>query len=227
MRFKCNILLSKTSIPVEYRRAILSFLKHAIQETGKEEFFDRYFFKEVAKKKPYTYNVNLDIDKKNGKMFDLKSNNATFYFSSADNVTFYIFKNAIIAQKNKPFAIAPGIYMIVTDVIDEKETIIKNTSVIAKIQAPICITKTVDNDNSKRKYLTFKDESFKELFKIKTGLEFVPIECRTTKIWHFDSYIDVTTGLIMLQGPIEKIKEVYLNGIGDRSSQGFGYIDVI
>lgn len=226
MRFKCKILLTKKEITCEYRRCFISFLKNAIQETGNMEFFEKYFSKTNVSKKPYTFSCSINVDKKENDKFLLKDNEITFFFSTNDTSTYYLFRTAIFNQRNKPFLITDHNYVVVTDIFDEKEKFNIEEAVIAKTKGYLCITKTNGN-NKDRKYLTYEDDEFEDKFFEKTGLKFTPIECKTVKTMHFDSPIRVTSGTFLLQGEPEKIKEAYLNGLGDRSSQGYGYIDCL
>lgn len=226
MRTKCKILLTKNEITCEYRRCFLSFLKNAIQQTGNIEFFEKYFSKNNVSKKPYTFFCQMSVEKKENDKFILKNNEITLHFSSNDSFTYYLFRTALSDQRNKPFLITDHNYMVITDIYDEEEKFNIGDSVIARTRANLCISETNGN-NKDRKYLTFEDESFPEKFFEKTGLKFTPIECKVVKTFHFNSPIKTTVGTFLLQGPPEKIKEVYLNGLGDRSSQGYGYIDIL
>lgn len=226
MRFNCKILLTKNELPLEYRRCIISFLKNAISETKNVEFFEKYFSKDVVSKKPYTFFCQIPVLKKEHDKFLLKNNEITLHFSTKDTFTYFLFRNALSDQKNKPFLITNHNFIIITNIYDEVEKDITSDAVIAKTRGNIVICETNGN-NKERKYFSFGDENFVEKFFERTGLTITPIECKTVKTLHFSSPISTTVGTFLLQGSKDKIKEAYLNGIGDRSSQGYGYIDII
>ncbi len=93
--------------------------------------------------------------------------------------------------------------------------------------------------NSKYEYITRKKEIFKVSFQIPTPEEFKLIQkaniiprtfeepIKETLVRHYNGYVRGFRGIFWLQGKPEILQFIYDYGLGIRTGQGFGMLDVI
>ena len=218
MQAKLNFLLTKKEISIEYRRNIISFIKKSLSDAN-EKYLTEFYQK--GKYKPFTWNVFLNIENISNDKIYLKDNEMSVFFSSSDTRLFYLFTNAFLEQRKKPFKIQNENYMILTNIEEIKQKNITNNNVICKTASPICII------HQENKFLTFEDENFIETFKEKTGLDFTPIDCKKRIVKHYNIQFPTTVGTFMLSGPINLLNKYYQDGICDKHNQGFGNFNII
>ncbi len=250
MRLKILLSTNSKIFPVIYRHRFISFFKQALANVSK---LDIYYNSKLPK--PFTFSVYMKGTFRNEERifklkdmevssfyFELESPNITLNFSSLyEDFAIDVFNGLIdITEyeiyediKVRPISILP---------VSEKE--IENGSVHFKTLSPIVLESKED------KPITPESENFqKEFNEIHTrifsslGIEWKDVNVEVinynmVKVKHYmhkffkqtgRKYMILTAfkGVLKVEGDREILKALYRKGIGNRTSQGFGMVEVV
>lgn len=233
MKFKFIFSINDAKLPFDYRRGIASLLKEAIKN-GNEFLFDEYYLQKRGISKPFTFSVffNKHLGVSDDKYFlvtdsfDLNfstndiSLSANLYNGMMRIDTFNLFGNDIKLKK---------IFAFPHKKIDSDISTFN-------ILSPILI----NDKQSSNKYITPKDENFKDNFiyyanelsklYLKKNLELFEYNIHKIKksvYSHYGQAMPGITGIIEIKSNREFLNLINEIGIGDRRSQGFGMLEVI
>lgn len=225
MRLNLKFELDKQFIEVEYRKMFISYLKYCLSDVD-EKYFEQYYGN--TDKKMFSFAVYLKDFKKNGDFFEISTNEISMNISFYDEMQGYIYYAAILRQLNKPFRIKNNqMKLISINKINEKQ--IESDCVFIKTLSPLCFLHHDHEmrDNKKDYYYSIIDSNFEEVMKEKTDVIIKPIHCKKVLIRHYGIDIPCTLGTFIIAGPKEKLNKLYKSGIGDKTGQGFGMIEVV
>ena len=133
--------------------------------------------------------------------------------------------------------------MTLRNVIRRNEALIAESSVIFRTSLGngLCIREH-DRETNRDKFFTCEDPEFKkkteEILKIQARLagypesmvqtiKFTPIQCKKVLVFFYGRYVDVTTGVVQLEGEPELLQYFYLSGAGSKHSAGFGQLNIL
>lgn len=240
MRIKLVFELEKPELDIQYRKSIISFIKHSIQEYDENLFQDLYG-EGKTKKKTYTYSAILPYPKFERDKVNLEIAGFYVVFSGYDYAYMLHLYNAFMRQKNKKFHLNQN-SMTLTKVapIVEKE-IAKNTIRI-KMSSPL-IVRNHDRVILKDMYYSFENkEEFNKYIRINIleqmkeegldsslleGFEINPINARKTVVKLYEYNIECSLGIFELTGNTKLLNYLYKSGIGTKKAMGFGLFDLI
>ncbi|ERM91452.1 CRISPR-associated protein Cas6 [Caldanaerobacter subterraneus subsp. yonseiensis KB-1] len=242
-------------LPIYYRTFFMSFIKEALSEYNQEYFKKLYWWEGKKNKwqKPFVFAVNLfnmNFTTDNKVLF---RGDIVLNLSTSDYEFFINIYNSLINNPLYPYNLTETykIKLKRTYLVKEPEEF--NTTMAFKTFSPILIEKK--EEDKKMPVLPF-DERFEEVFNdvvdfeirnirllrgqnkgLQKKLTFKPINIKKTVIKHRISefientkkdymYLTGFSGLFELSGDPEDLRELYLNGIGFRRGQGFGFIEV-
>lgn len=225
MRLKLTFELEKKFIDIEYRKAFISYFKYCLCDVDKKYFKQFY---DNTNKKNFSFAVYLDKPQRNNDVFELSSNIVSLNISFLDEKQGYLYYAAFLRQINKLFNIKNN-QMKLISVNKINETKIVNDCVIIKTLSPICLLDHNHelHDNKKDYYYSIIDNDFTKIFEEKTGLKIQPIDCKKVMVRHYNISIPTTIGTFIISGDSNKINKLYKSGIGNKTGQGFGMIDII
>ncbi len=233
MRFTVRLKSDKYSeICIDYRRRFISFLKHIFGE-------DFNSFKET---KPYVFSVFFGKEAKieNGKIKNVKSIN--FRFSTGDFNVAVKFYNAILKLKKENFMHRIGSKDFRIEWIRKEEN--GKITGIFKTLSPVVVErigykngKDIEEryvvpyekdfeisllENIMRRYRSIYDKDVNvNVFK------FSGMEIKKVYVKHYGGYIKCFLGKFSIKTDSEDLlKFMYDFGLGLRTGQGFGYLEV-
>ena len=243
VRTELVFVLKKPMISLDYRRMILSWLKLSLTECNQGKYYERYFRLD-APQKDYCFTVLMDSPKFTKEKILLKEPRIRVIFSADDkNRSGLIFFAAFLAMKNKQFPLPDENAMTLRNVIRRNEALIAESSVIFRTSLGngLCIREH-NRETNRDKFFTCEDPEFREkteeILKIQAKLagypesmvqtiKFTPIQCKKVLVFFYGRYVDVTTGILQLEGEPELLQYFYLAGAGSKHSAGFGQLNIL
>ncbi len=239
MRIKV-LLESKNNLtlPKDYRRYFISFLKKVFEKAGLYEIY------EIKKYRPYTFSVwlgeNFMIDKE--VYTDTK---ISLLFSSGDPVIITNFYNGVLKLKKEKYKPIGEDVDIKNIKLLQYKTIISNKVIFRTIGVCVLNNPQASKKDFKTWYITpFDDlDMFNEIlyqrtndrFKFITGrkdahpIRFNVLENYQLKeviVRHYNGYVRGFKGVFELEGSPEILQFVYDYGLGIRTGQGFGLLEI-
>lgn len=234
MKFVSEFALEKEELPIDYRRCILSYLKHCLTQANGGKYFDDYYV--PGKEKPFCFSVVFSTPKFSKDMVQVMSKKMKLVISSADVKTAFILFSALAAQKGKTYSLPLGNSMRMVSIRQVKEPEVHSSRILVKMMEPLCI-RNHNKETNKDWYYSCKDQEAFEREStrvIKTQLmlagyseeqsnvKLVPIDPKMVIIKHYSINIECTIGTFIMEGNPEVLNYLLKNGIGSRKSSGFG-----
>lgn len=240
MRMKLIFELEKPELDIQYRKSIISYFKHSIQEYDENLFQDLYG-EGKTKKKTFTWGAILNQPRFKEDKITLEGTGFYIIFSGYDYAYMLHLYNAFMRQKNKKFHLNQNSMTLIKVVPIVEKEITKNTINI-KMSSPI-ICRNHDRDTLKDMYYSFeKEEDFNKYIRINIleqmkeegldssmleGFEIKPINARKTVVKLYEYSIESSLGVFELTGNTKLLNYLYKSGIGTKKAMGFGLFDLI
>ncbi|MCD2503222.1 CRISPR-associated endoribonuclease Cas6 [Clostridium sp. NSJ-145] len=242
MRFCLTLELKRNEFPTEYTSSILSYIKNALSKCNEGKYYDNFFGNNTQK--DYCFSVILPKAKFDKNIINLEGNQIRILFSTGDSKkTGLILFNAFIAQKGKVYPLPNNNSMILRSITNQKQELIVNDRAIFKttLGSGICV-RDHNKEMNKDKYYVFDDKDFRDKLMIVVKNQVIkrgftedeansivinPIQCKKVVVKHYKRYIDISTGVFEIRGNNEILQYFYDEGIGSRSSSGFGMLELI
>lgn len=239
LSFKGNELFNLTR---DYRRFFISLLKRIFNTSELDE--NIYNKKEY---KPYTFSVWL------GKEFEIEKeikncDILSLFFSSGDPVIVTHFYNGALALKKQGGITFNKHNLTITDILLLPYQKINSPSVLFKtIGVSVLNDPSADKKDFKKWYIIPDDnlERFNECLRQRTNsrYQFIsrkagvqPIKLvlspefsiiKETIVEHYGGYVRGFRGIFKLEGSPEILQFVYDYGLGIRTGQGFGLLEIL
>lgn len=226
VRIKLEFQLENPELDIDYRKSILSWIKHSIEEYDKE-LFESLYEKGKTTKKSYTWAPILNQPKFDKQKVVLASTSFYIIFSLYNLVQAIHIQNAFISQKDKIFHLNHN-SMKLTKLTVMKEKIINKNSVNIKLCSPL-IVREHNRETLKDMYYSFeKKEKFEEYIKINIleqmksenldsslieGFSIEPIQARKTVVKVYEYSIECSLGTFNLRGKKELLNYLYKAGM--------------
>lgn len=237
MRMKLYFTLENNTIPIDYRRSIISFIKLSLSEYSENEF-KKYYNQKDNIIKHYAFSVFFKQPQINGKEIIIENKKFEMNITVENYETAITLYNSFNHQKNKKFSINQNSWILQNIVlIPEKE--IEENKIIITFQSPLCVRQRKEN---KDYYYSFKNEKFEETLKMNIkeqlkitnipselvgALKITPIKAKKVIIKFYEKQIECSTGTFELEGNIELLNYLYKAGMGSKHSAGFGMFQII
>ena len=241
MRFAVSFETGESKLPKDYRRLFISFLKTVFSKSGTIT----EILKKDKKWRPYTFTVYF------GKNFEIKeeeihTSHIEFFFSTGEPDLFILFYNGIIELKKTPILIGKQKFEIKNIKYLKQEKITKNRVLFKTLG----ISVLTDPDKKAKDFTSWfitplddierfnqvLNKRTKEKFKYIKGIEppedlrMVPADKDSVKkdmVKHYGGYIKGFRGYFWLEGPPFLLQFVYDYGLGVRTGQGFGMLEIL
>lgn len=242
MRFCLKLILNKDTLPVEYRKIIISYIKNAVSKCNNGKYYEEFF--KDTNQKDYCFSAILPKSIFNKDEIKLENKEIKIKFSVDDNSKAgLILYSAFIAQKNKEYPLPNNNFMILENIFNIKQEKIINSKVVfnTAIGSSLCVRDHNKIEN-KDKYYIYSDSEFREKLNIVLRNQLIkkgfiedeinevkvnPIQCKKVVVKHYKRYIDTTVGMFQMEGNLEILQYLYSSGIGSRKSAGFGMIELV
>ena len=238
MRFYLTFELEKSSLPKDYRRIILSYIKKSLTEILDGRYYSQYFKDNIQK--DFCFSLKLPKAKFTKDEIILEDNSIKVLFTSDDRQnTGLLLQQAFMKQKNKKFLITNQNSITLKKIHQQREQKITSSKVIFKTYG-LCI-RDHNKETNKDNHYVYSDEKFNEQLKVvlknqisQTGfskdivdsIKFSPINCKKVLVKHYDTYVDTTVGSFLLEGNPVLLQYLYDVGMGRRNTM-FGYLDLL
>ena len=238
MRFYLTFELEKNSIPKDYRRIILSYIKKSLSEILDGKYYSQYFKDTIQK--DFNFSLKLPKAKFTKDEIILEDNSIKVLFTCDDRQkTGLLLQQAFMKQKNKKFLIPNQNSITLKQIHQQREAKITSSKVIFKTYG-LCV-RDHNKETNKDKYYVYSDEKFNEQLKvvlknqisqagfskdIVDSIKFSPINCKKVLVKHYDTYVDTTVGSFLLEGNPLLLQYLYDVGMGSRNTM-FGYLDLV
>ncbi|AAC06664.1 putative protein [Aquifex aeolicus VF5] len=227
-----NLKEEPAKVRLDYRSRFISLLKSVLGE----EYYSNH------KIKPFTFAVFFGKEAKisNGYIENVRTIN--FRFSSGDFLTIAKFYNGILQLKKNQYIhpIGTGKFKII-DFRPEKEREIIG---FFKTLSPIVIERigSKPKDSPEERYITPDEESFEEslvenIYRRYIAImgsepqfskfKFIPVKVKKEYVRHYGGIVKTFIGKFKIETDSKDLLEfIYKYGLGVRTGQGFGYLEV-
>ncbi len=237
MRLKLIFQLENNKLDIQYRKSIISWIKHALQS------YDENLFQEIYNnnnKKTFTFAPILSNPKFDKEEITMQDNQFSIVFSAYNYIYGLHLYNSFVKQKFQKFSLNKN-SMKLTSIIMLKEREINEDKIIIKMSSPI-ICRNHDKTTLKDMYYAYDKEEFQKYIRINieeqlteenlniqllNNFEITPINAKKIIIPVYEKMIECSLGIFELYGNTELLKYLYKAGIGSKKAMGFGLFEII
>lgn len=237
MRLKLNFDLENESLPIQYRKSVMSFIKLSLSEYD-EQYYKKYYNDKDTIMKPYTFAMFFRNPKFENDRIIIKDKRLELNISIADYETSIILYNAFNHQKNKKFSLDKNSWTLknINMSLDKK---IDTEEITIKFMSPVVVRSHLEN---KDYYYSYNAEEFKNVLKINIkqqlkitdipinlvdSFDIVAIDPKKIIVKFYEKKIETTSGIFKISGDKQLLKYLYDAGMGSKRSSGFGMFQII
>lgn len=231
MRLKLTFELEKPELDIQYRKSLISFIKHVIEEYN-EDLFQELYGEGKTKKKTFTWAPILNHPKFEGDKVRLEGTSFYILFSAYNYAYALHLYNSFLKQKNKVFHLNQNSMKLVKiTMIKEKE--IKSNDVVVKMSSPLIIRQH-SKITGKDMYYSFEhEEEFNKYIRINIleqmkeegldsslleGFSIKPLKARKTVVKVYEYSIECSLGIFNLTGNTKLLDYLYKSGMRIKKS---------
>ncbi|MCM1288324.1 MAG: CRISPR-associated endoribonuclease Cas6 [Clostridium sp.] len=239
MKLVAEFNLKQKTLPSEWRKCIISYMKKCLSEANEGKYFDTYY--ETGKDKPFTLSVKFSSPTYEKDKLIVADTKLKLFVSTPDSKTGFILFSAIVAQKGKEFPLPMENSMTLHTVRQLTEKTVKSNRILIKMQAPLCIRKHYPDTNKDWYYSVkqqdqFCDEAKKVLYEqLKSAgfaendcvVDIMPVNAKVAIIRHYGIKIECSLGDFILEGSPKVLDYLSKAGMGSRRSSCFGMFSVM
>lgn len=242
MRLELIFEIEKMELPKDNKSIWISFLKNALTQCNKGQFYEKYF--SGTRTKDYTFSILLPSPKFVGDKIILDNNQVKLLFSADDrNKTGLIFYQAFIASKQKRFPLPNGNAIVLKKINQLREKLITSSKVMFRtVVGGGLVVRDHNKETNRDRFLTFFDEDFDMQLKqilgkqaeeagfsedLGTNIMFKPIQCKKVLVKQYGIFVDSTIGIFELEGDSDFLQYLYQAGMGSKHSMGYGMLDIV
>ena len=143
MRLKLNFDLENESLPIQYRKSVMSFIKLSLSEYD-EQYYKKYYNDKDTIMKPYTFAMFFRSPKFENDRIIIKDKRLELNISIADYETSIILYNAFNHQKNKKFSLDKNSWILknINISLDKK---FDSEEITIKFMSPLVVRSHLEN----------------------------------------------------------------------------------
>lgn len=242
MRMSVELLLNSDKIDKDKNRIVMHIIKLLIKKENKEIFIELYK-EDKSNSKDLNFSMYLGSDAKFLRNeIKIPSQKIIINFSTTDPVLGITLYNAFTKYKGLEIPIKNNAVLI-NKVNITKTRPITSEKTIFITKSPI-VVRFHDGDNEKTYYYSLLEDKGREVFLQnlkyqiedkfsnvkKKDLDEIKINIlwsKDVKVKHYGIVILSNLCEFELKAKTYILEELYLNGVGSRKSQGFGYVDLV
>lgn len=237
MRIKLYFSLENNKIGIQYRKNIISWIKHALQEYD-NEFFETVY--QLNSTKTFTWSVIFPAPIFKEEEIILADASFSMIFSSYNDYQSIQFYNAFLAQKLKKYSLNCN-SMTLKGITMLTEPTIQNETILIKTVSPI-ITRDHNQETKKDKYYSFEREEFIPCLKMNVeeqlkgegldkdlieGFKIKPLQAKKVIVKLYEKKIECSVGTFQISGKQELLNYLIKAGLGSKKGMGFGLTECI
>lgn len=239
MKFSLEFKLQKNTLPIEYRKVFMHFLKTCLDNANDGKYYDSFYGD--SKPKKFGFAIFFDAPVFKPTHIELGSNRVKMIFSIADKMAGYIFYASFLEKKNKKILLVEDNSMMLEGVTKIAEPEIHNNKMLIKMSSPLLVRRH-DRLTNHDQYYYYKDEEFanevennlryqlqEEGFseKLIKGIKIQPIKCRKVVVQHYGCKFAGTLGDFLVEGNSVILNYLLQAGLSSRHSEGFGLAELL
>lgn len=242
MRFKLDFMTDQSEINADYRRLVLSYIKHSLESSVNGNLVDRYYAD--TNTKDFTWTLIVSKPKFTKEKLKFANNRFSLAFSADDKrQTGMYLMLAFLNQKNKRYPAGDGNYIYLKNIVQLDQKEINDTTVrFTTMPGSSLVVREHNRETNRDKYYTCEDEGYADRLEqaLKTqaemagfgeaavaGIKVHSVTGRKVVIKHYGIYLDATIADFTVSGEREILQHFYLNGACSRRSAGFGMLDIV
>lgn len=237
MRLKLYFELENANLDIQYRKSIISYIKHSIQQYNQELYQKIY---SSNNKKTFTWAPILSKPKFKQEHIELEDTNFSIIFSAYNYLYALHIYNAFFKQRFQKFSLNRN-SMTLKNIVMIPEKEINANSIQIKMVSPI-ICRNHDRETLKDMYYSFERQEFEKYIKINIleqmknekldssileGFKITPIYAKKIIVKLYEKKIESSIGTFRLEGNKKLLDYLYKAGIGSKKAMGFGLFEII
>lgn len=219
MRLKLQFELENKILDIQYRKSIISFIKHAIQQYDETLYQGMYKDNQM---KTFTFAPILPSPSFEGDNVILDNNKFTIIFSSYNYLYSLHLYNSFLKQKFQKFPLNKN-SMTLKNIIMIPEKEILSNHIVVKTASPI-VCRNHDQNTLKDMYYSYEREEFNKYIRINIneqmkfegldsslldGFSIKSIQDRKVVLKLYEKKIEATTGIFELEGKKDLLNYLY------------------
>ncbi|MFR0823134.1 MAG: CRISPR-associated endoribonuclease Cas6 [Clostridia bacterium] len=236
MRLKLVFKLENPKLDIQYRKGIISWIKHAIQT------YDENLFQEIYhanQKKTFTFAPILSAPQFEKEEIIMKDNQFSILFSAYNYSHALHLYNSFLGQKFKKFSLFQNsMTLIQLIMIPEKEIVTEKITI--KMASPL-VVRNHNRETLKDMYYAYDREEFKKYLYINIEeqlqaenldkhllekFDINPVQAKKIVIPVYEKMLECSIGIFQLEGKIELLDYLYKAGFGAKKAMGFGVFEI-
>lgn len=237
MRFKLFFTLENSTVPIQYRKNIISFFKFALSNYD-EKYYKKFYNEKDNIIKNYSFSVYFKSPKIKGEEIVVEDKKFELNISVANYETGIILYNSFNNQKYKKFSLTNN-SMTLQNITMLMEKKINSENISIKFLSPLCCR---SRENNKDYYYSFEHKEFEDILKINikeqlkiTDLpekivdtfKITPINAKKVIVKFYEKQMECSTGVFNIYGDKKLLEYLYKSGFGSRHSAGFGMFQIV
>mgnify|MGYP001027646801 CR=1 FL=1 len=242
MRFKLDFVTDRSELNIDYRRFVLSYIKHSLADSVNGNLLDRYYAD--TNTKDFTWTLIVSKPKFTKEKLQFANNRFTLVFSADDKrQTGMYLMLAFLNQKNKRYPAEDGNYIYLQNIVQLNQKEANDTTVrFVTMPGSSLVVREHHRETNRDEYYTCEDEGYADKLEqaLKTqaemagfaeaavaGIKVHSVAGRKVVVKHYGIYLDATIADFTVSGEREILQHFYLNGACSRRSAGFGMLDIV
>lgn len=236
MRLKLIFQLENNTLDIQYRKSIISWIKHALQS------YDENLFQEIYNnnnKKTFTFAPILSNPKFDKEKVTMQDNQFSIVFSGYNYFSCLLMYNSFLKQKFQKFSLSKN-SMTLTNICMIPENKIIEGNIKVKMSSPL-IVRNHNKETLKDLYYGFDKQEFEKYLKINIeeqikaenldtsllqNFKITPIQAKKIVIPLYEKMIECTVGSFELQGNIKLLEYLYKAGMRYKEGYGIRFIRI-
>lgn len=234
MRLKLVFELENNRLDIQYRKSIISWIKHALEN------YDESLYKQIYQnnnKKTFTFSTILSKPQFKKEEIIMQDNKFSVVFSAYNYLYALHLYNSFLKQKYQKYSLYQNSMTLMNIILIPEKEIIENTIKIKMSSA--MVVRNHDRETLKDIYYAFNKEGFEKYLKINIEeqlqaenidiklleeFKITPIQAKKIIIPVYEKMIECSIGTFEIQGNKTLLNYLYRAGIGAKKAMGFRII---
>lgn len=234
MKIKVYFTLDSASVSADLKRAMISYLKHALELYDKDLYEKTYGTRETKQFCTALYLPGCKRDHDNN--LTLTDNTISMDISGDNNVFILHLYNALTALKNKKYPVGSNNIMS-TKIVVSRTNPVRASMILVKTKSPL-IFKHRTKDGYE--HCSVEEANFSEFAKdninselsmlnenVDNTIEIIPLKAHKVYDKIFDMTFPASVGTFILKARPDTLTKLLRYGIGGRRGEGYGMIELI
>jgi len=242
VRFKLDFIIDRSELNADYRRCILSFIKHSLANSVNGDLLERYY--KDTNTKDFSWTMIVSKPRFTKEKFQFADNKFSLVFSTDDGKqTGMYLMLAFLNQKNKRYPVEDGNYFALKNIAQlDQKTIQGTTARFITMPGSSLVVREHNRETNRDIYYSCEDDGYADKLEqaLKTQAEMAgfseaavesirlhAVTGRKVVIKHYGIYLDATIADFTVSAENRLLQYFYQNSVCSRRSSGFGMLDIV